>query len=40
MTLESQVINMTIKQVHLEKNKDIFLTDTSKEKGDITMRKG
>lgn len=39
MALESQVINIMIKEMVL-KNKDILLTDTSKEKEKIAMRNG
>ena len=39
MALEAQVINIMIKEMVLKKNKDILLTDTSKEKK-IAMRNG
>lgn len=40
MALESQVINIMIKEMVLKKNKDILLTDISKEKEKIAMRNG
>ena len=40
MAFESQVINIMIKEMVLKKNKDILLTDTSKEKEKIVMRNG
>lgn len=38
MALESQVINIIIKEMVLKKNKDILPIDTSKEKEKIVMR--
>ena len=40
MAFESQIINIMIKEMVLKKNKDILLTDTSKEKEKIDMRIG
>ena len=40
MAFESQIINIMIKEMVLKKNKDILLTDTSKEKEKTVMRNG